>query len=111
MGASKAVTVTGLNLTGADADNYMVNFGAATASISPEVISVNSTQTMNSLEASGNVQVTVGSGGDLTVNNPVTLDSGRVVSVVQSGRVTMPEITLQPGATGIGVDNGTLCMR
>ena len=90
------------------AGNYNFSFVNGTLTVSPEVISVNSTQTMDSLEASGNVQVTIGSGGDLTVNNPIILDSGGAVSVVQSGRVTVPGVNSQTGAIGIDLNSGTL---
>ena len=63
---------------------------------------------MDSLDASGNVAVVIGSGGDLTVNNPITLDSGGAVSVLDGGRITVPGINSQPGAIGIDLDSGTL---
>ena len=53
--------------------------------VPPQVIAVNSVQNMDSLEASGSVQVTVGAGGQLTVNSPVVLDPGGSVSVVDGG--------------------------
>ena len=76
--------------------------------VAQEVLTVDSVQTMDSLEASSNVQVIVAAGGDLTVNNPVTLDSSSALSAVQGGRVTLPGISSQPGAIGVDLDNGTL---
>ena len=40
VGASKLVIVSGLNLTGADADNYAFSTGAATANITPALLTV-----------------------------------------------------------------------
>jgi autotransporter-associated beta strand protein len=93
---------------GSGLNNYTINYVSGVLTVTPEVISVTSTQTMDSLETSGNVQFTIGSGGDLTVNNTITLDSGGAISVVQSGRVTVPGINSQSGATGINLDSGTL---
>jgi autotransporter-associated beta strand protein len=63
---------------------------------------------MDSLEASGNVQVMVGAGGQLTVNSPVVLDSGGGVSVSGGGMLTVPGIDSAAGATGLYLDGGTL---
>jgi autotransporter-associated beta strand protein len=87
---------------------YAASSGSASLTVTPEVVSVTSVQTLDNLEASGNVQYVIGSGGDLTVNNPISLDAGGTVSV-QSGRVTVPGINSQPGATGLDLDSGTLC--
>ncbi len=81
---------------------------AINVAVAQEVLTIDSVQTMDSLEASNNVQVVIGAGGDLTVNNPVTLDSDGVLSAVQGGRVTLPGINSLPGATGIDLDSGTL---
>ena len=108
VGTGKIVNVAGLNLIGADAGNYMFIAAVGTASIAQEVQTIDSTQTLDSVEASSNVQVVIGLGGNLTVDNPVTLDSNGLVSVVDSGQVTLPGINSQAGATGIDLDNGTL---
>ncbi len=55
---------------------------------------------------SSNVAVAIGSAGDLTVDSYITLDPGGAVS--DSGRVTVPGIDLQSGATGIVLAGGTL---
>ena len=90
------------------AQNYSFSFVSGTLTVTQEVLTVNSVQTLDSLEASSNVQVVIASGGDLTVNNPINLDSNGEVSVLDGGRITLLGIDSQPGATGINLDDGTL---
>ncbi|MGA2068523.1 MAG: MBG domain-containing protein [Thermoguttaceae bacterium] len=80
----------------------------ATLSVTPQVITVDSAQTVDSLETSGNVQVTVASGGQLTVNSPVVLDSGGGVSVSDGGMLAVPGINSAADAVGLDLDGGTL---
>jgi autotransporter-associated beta strand protein len=71
------------------------------------VVAVNSIQSMDSLEAP-DMEVTVGSGGQLTVTSPLLLDSGGNVSVVDGGMLTVPGVTSAADAVGINLDDGTL---
>ena len=102
-GSPYSITVSGA----ADAD-YTISYVAGSLTVTQEIVTVGSVQTMSSLEASSNVGFAIGSGGDLTVNQPITLDSGGGVSVSQSGRVTVSGINSQPGATGIDLNSGSL---
>jgi autotransporter-associated beta strand protein len=72
------------------------------------VVTVNSPQSVGYLEVSGNLQVTVGSGGWLTVNSPLVLDPGGGVGVVGGGMLTVPGIESATGAVGLDLDGGTL---
>ena len=90
------------------AQNYTFSFVSGTLTVTQEVLTIDCVQTLDSLDACCNVAVVIDSDGDLTVNNPVTLDSGGAVSVLDGGRVTLPGIDSQPGATGIDLDSGTL---
>ena len=85
-----------------------VAFVAGSLAVTQEVLAINSAQAVDALAASSNVQVVVGSGGDLTVNSAVDLDSGGQVSVTGGGRMTAPGIDSQPAATGIDLDGGAL---
>jgi uncharacterized repeat protein (TIGR03803 family) len=83
--------------------------GSATGTlvINPAVLTVNSTLTLASLEAP-DMEVTVGSGGWLTVTCPLLLDSGGSVSVVGGGVLTVPGIDSASTAIGLDLDGGTL---
>ena len=61
------------------AQNYTFNFVSGTLTVTQEVLTVDSVEPLDSLDASSNVAGMVGSGGDLAVSNPVTLDSGGAV--------------------------------
>ena len=52
------------------AQNYTFSFVSGTLTIVPETITVASVETLSSLESSGNVNVVVGAGGQLTVASP-----------------------------------------
>ena len=97
-----------ITANGAVDQNYTIIYVGGTLTVTPQVISVTTTQTTGSLEASGNIQVTIGAGGDLTVTNPVSLDSGGVLNVLGGGRITLPGIDSHAGAGGIDLDDGTL---
>ena len=90
------------------AEDYTFSFVNGTLTVTQEVMTVDGPLALACLEASGNLAVVVDSGGDLTVNSPVTLDADGAVSVVQTGRITVPGIDAQSGATGIDLDSGTL---
>jgi autotransporter-associated beta strand protein len=64
-------------------------------------------QSMTSLEAPG-TQVVVGSGGQLTVQSPVVLDSDGSVSAVDGGVLVVPGINSATDAAGLELDGGTL---
>jgi autotransporter-associated beta strand protein len=99
LGSGYTLQASADNLTPATTDPF---------DVTQEVLTVDSFQTLDSLEASSKVGVVIGSGGYLTVNNPITLDSGGAVSVLDGGWITVPGINSQPGATGIDLDGGTL---
>jgi autotransporter-associated beta strand protein len=82
--------------------------GYGTLTVMPQVLTFNSVQTIVSLEASSNTQYVIGAGGDVTVSSVANLASGGAVNVGSGGRVTLPGINSQSGATGIGLDSGTL---
>jgi autotransporter-associated beta strand protein len=90
------------------AQNYTFSFINGTLTVMPQVITVNSPQTMDSLEVSANVQATVDTGGWLTVNSAVVLDSGGGVSVSGGGMLTVPGIDPAAGALGLVLDGGIL---
>ena len=109
VGTGKTLTPAGSVSDGNSGNNYAVSFVTNTSGvITQEVISVASTQVMPSLEVSSNVRLTVGSGGDLTVNSPIVFDSGGEVDVLSGGRITVPGISSQSGAIGINLNGGTL---
>ena len=91
-----------------DSQDYMFNFVNGTLTVTQEVLSVDSNQTLNSLEVSSNVAAVVDAAANLVVYSPVALDSGGSVSVAQDGVLTAPGIDAQPGAAGINLDSGTL---
>ncbi len=100
---------SGLTAVYAGDATYAASAAAADVTVGQEVVTtVNTAQTQNSLEVSSNTGVVVGSGGTLAVNDPVTLDSGAAVSVVQGGLLTAPGIVAEPGAAGINLDSGIL---
>jgi autotransporter-associated beta strand protein len=90
------------------AQNYSFTFVSGTLTVTPEVIAVDAVQSMDSLEASGNVEVTVGSGGQLTVNSTLVLDSAGSVNVLDGGTLTVPGIDSAADAVGLNLDGGIL---
>ncbi len=102
-GSPYSITASGA----ADAD-YTISYVPGTLTVTQETLTVDSVQTLDSLDASSNVAIVIGSGGDLVVGSPITLDSAGAVSVVQSGVLTVPGINSQSGASGITFDSGTL---
>ena len=76
--------------------------------VSQQLTTINSPQTVGSLDASSNLGFVIDGGGDLTVNSPISLDSGGEVSLVQSGQIAVPGINTQPNAIGLSLNNGTL---
>ena len=93
---------------GAADPNYTIAYVSGTLTVTPQVITVTSPQTMNSLEASSNVEVTVASGGQLAIDSPLVLASAGSVSVVDNGVLTVPGIDVEAGAVGLNLDGGTL---
>jgi autotransporter-associated beta strand protein len=106
-GGPYAITAT-LNDPSGLLGNYTVTYNVGSLTVTQEVLTVNSTETTDALELSSNVQAVIGSGGNLTVNNPVELDPGGEVSIVNGGSATLPGVSLQPGAEGVNFDSGTL---
>jgi autotransporter-associated beta strand protein len=90
------------------AKNYTFNFINGTLTVMPQVIPVNSPQSMESLVVSANVQATVGGGGKLTVKSAVELESGGAVNVSGGGMLTVPGIDSAAGALGLDLDGGIL---
>ena len=88
--------------------DYVFDFVNGTLTVTQEVLTVDSAQTVPSLEVSANVQVVVGAGGDLAVNGPVTFDANGSLSIVDGGIVTAPGINSLASATGIELEGGTL---
>ncbi len=82
------------------AEDYTFSFVNGTLTVTQEVMTVDGPLALACLEASGNLAVVVDSGGDLTVNSPVTLDADGAVSVVQTGRITVPGINARIGRDG-----------
>ena len=88
--------------------DYVFTFIDGTLTVTQEVLAVDSTQTVPSLEVSANVQVVVAAGGDLTVDGPVTFDAGGSLSIVDGGMATVLGINSLAGTMGIDIDGGTL---
>jgi uncharacterized repeat protein (TIGR03803 family)/autotransporter-associated beta strand protein len=101
---SYTITVTQGTLAAA---NYTFTFVNGSLTVTPELLAVNSSQTLDSLEAP-DIQATVGAGGQLTVNSPVVLDSTGSVSAVDGGVLTVPGIEAASDAAGVDLDGGTL---
>ena len=88
--------------------NYTFTFHTGTLTVTPEVISVASSQTMDSLVTSGNVQAVVEPSGQLTVNSPVDFESGGAVSVLSGGLLAVPGLDLGSPPATLSLDGGTL---
>ncbi len=109
--ASAAVgtyTIVPSAAVGSGLNNYAITYANGTLTITPEIITVTSTQTMDSLATSGNVQAVVEPGGQLTVGSPVDFETGGSVSVLSGGELTVPGLNLGSSPATLYLDGGTL---
>jgi hypothetical protein len=113
VGAGQAVTVTGLGLTGTDAGNYLLTIPAATASITPAVLTVTGITASNklydgttdaTLVVSSPTLVGVVAGEDVTLNSSGVTGAFATKNVGTARPVTVSGLSL----SGTAISNYVL---